>query len=67
VRRERCQPTRREWALITSARPVVRRFERTGAKRAVEKTAGVCKHLFVDASNTTPPLWTGAHRCQPGE
>jgi hypothetical protein len=25
VRRERCQPTRREWALITSSRPVVRR------------------------------------------
>jgi hypothetical protein len=60
VRRERCQPTRREWALITSSRPVVRRFERTGAKRAVEKTAGVCKHLFVDDPQTPrPPFGPG--------
>lgn len=38
--KERRQPTRREWAAITSRRPVVRRIQKPEKPQRKEKDAG---------------------------
>ena len=63
MKRERRQPTRREWAQITSSRPVVRRYPRPDSARLENLPDGASVQMW-DASKGKPRDLTEAERKQ---